>query len=119
MGLPMQFVLVVLGAPGGGGASASALRFARAALAAGHALRQVFFHGEGARAAAAVDAAGAPAECAGWRELAARGVPLLACQTALSRRGLVADPGAPVRPGSLGQLLAALPQDGRVITFAD
>jgi tRNA 2-thiouridine synthesizing protein D len=115
----MQFLLIVLGVPGSGAASASALRFARASVAAGHVVRQVFFHADGVHAAAPPEAiAGEPDLEAGWRELAAAGIPLLACTTAMTRRGVRAQPGAAVQPGSLGQLSAALEPGSRVITFA-
>ncbi len=116
----MQFLLIVLGAPGSGAASASALRFARACLAAGHGVRQVFFHADGVHAAAPPEAvAGEPDLDAGWRTLAAAGVPLLACSTAAARRGVVPLPAAAVQPGSLSQLAAALAPGSRVITFAN
>jgi tRNA 2-thiouridine synthesizing protein D len=116
----MQFLLIVLDAPGSGAASASALRFARAAMAAGHAVRQVFFHADGVHAAAPADAiAGEPDPESGWRALADAGVPLLACTTAMVRRGVSAHPHAAVQPGSLGQLSAALGPGSRVITFAN
>ncbi len=116
----MQFLLIVLGAPGGGAAGASALRFARAAIATGHAVRQVFFHADGVHAAAPPEAiAGEPDLEAGWRQLAAAGIPLLACTAAMARRGVVPQPSAVVRPGSLSQLSAALESADRVVTFAD
>ena len=114
----MRFALLVLDAPLAGPAGRSALAFARAARTAGHELAMAFFHGEGARAALApVDAAARLTENE-WLELAREGVPLLACTTALERRSLVAGSGA-VRPGTLGQLMDALDQVDRVVTFAD
>jgi tRNA 2-thiouridine synthesizing protein D len=116
----MQFLLIILDAPGSGAASASALRFARAAMAAGHVVRQVFFHADGAHAAAPPEIiAGEPDLEAGWRELAAAGIPLLACTTAMTRRGVDARPTAAVQPGSLAQLSAALEPGSRLITFAN
>jgi sulfur relay (sulfurtransferase) complex TusBCD TusD component (DsrE family) len=61
---------------------------------------------------------------AAWRELGARhGVPILACTTAAERRG-VEPAGADSRPGvarsgTLGQLMLALGDSDRVLTFAD
>jgi tRNA 2-thiouridine synthesizing protein D len=118
----MVFSILVTAPPRGGSGAASALRFARAALDAGHRLRQVFFHGDGVAALAAVDPpAGEPDLAADWARLAAEhGVPLLACETALARRGLdaVAVRG-PVRPGTLGQFMVALGESGRLVQFRD
>ena len=116
----MQFLLIVLGAPGSGAASASALRFAHAATAAGHVVRQVFFHADGVHAAAPPEAVAGETDLeAGWRELARTGIPLLACTTAMARRGVLPQSAAAVRPGSLGQLSAALEPGSRVITFVN
>lgn len=119
----MVFSLLILAPPAGGSAVAGALRFATAALDAGHQVRQVFFHGEGAAAVARADLpADEPDLDAAWALLARRGgFPLLACQTALARRGL--DVGglrpAAVRTGTLGQFMLAVGESDRVLTFAD
>lgn len=113
----MRFALLVTDGPLDGPAGRAALAFAREALGAGNTLEMAFFHGEGVRSAVpASDAAGRTTETE-WSELARAGVPLLACATALERRGLRAGPG-PVVAGTLGQLMAALDRIDRVVTFA-
>jgi tRNA 2-thiouridine synthesizing protein D len=118
----MVFSILVTAAPVGGSGAAAALRFAGAALAAGHQVRQVFFHGDGVGELAAHGLGGAAPDLdAGWAALAAtHGFPLLACETALARRGLdrLAATGA-VRPGTLGQFMVALADAGRVVQFRD
>ncbi|HET7845565.1 MAG TPA: DsrE family protein [Xanthomonadales bacterium] len=114
----MRFALLVLDGPLVGPACRSALAFAHALRSDGHVLEIAFFHGEGARAALApADAAERLTESE-WMALAGAGVPLLACATALERRGLRAGSRAVV-PGSLGQLMAALDRVDRVVTFAN
>ncbi len=118
----MVFSILVTASPRGGPGAAAALRFARAALASGHQVRQVFFHGDGAVAlVAAAPTAGEPDLAAGWAGLAAHhGFPLLACETALARRGLDGAPArGPVRPGTLGQFMVAVGESGRVMQFRD
>jgi tRNA 2-thiouridine synthesizing protein D len=119
----MVFSLLILAPPAGGSAVAGALRFAAAALDAGHQVRQVFFHGEGVGAVARADLpADEPDLDAAWARLAARGgFPLLACETALARRGLDAGSlrAGAVRAGTLGQFMLAMGESDRVLTFAD
>lgn len=118
----MVFSILVTAPPVGGSGAAAALRFARAALAAGHEVRQVFFHGDGVGAFAAHDTGGAGPDLGmAWAALAAdHRVPLLACETALARRGLDRLPAAgPVRAGTLGQFMVALDDAGRVVQFRD
>lgn len=118
----MVFSILVTAPPVGGSGAAAALRFAGAALAAGHRVRQVFFHGDGVGALAVHDVGGgAPDLGAAWAALAAtHGFPLLACETALARRGLdrLAAVG-PVKPGTLGQFMVALADADRVVQFRD
>jgi tRNA 2-thiouridine synthesizing protein D len=119
----MVISLLVLCSPASGQGASSALRFARAAVAAGHTLRQVFFHADGVMAVLAVEVpADEPDLGAGWAALAAaHGVPLLACETALARRGLdrpAVATGA-VKIGTLGQFMLAVVDSDRVLTFAD
>jgi tRNA 2-thiouridine synthesizing protein D len=112
----MRVALLVTDGPLDRPAGHSALAFARASLAGGDALEMVFFHGEGVRAALApADEAGRLTETE-WLALARDGVPLLACATALERRGLRAGSRA-VLPGTLGQLMAVLDRVDRVVTF--
>lgn len=118
----MVFSILVTAPAVGGCGAAAALRFARAALAAGHRIRQVFFHADGVTAVAAHDLpGGGPDLAGGWAALAAaHGFPLLACETALARRGLDRLPAAgPVRPGTLGQFMVALDDADRVLQFRD
>ena len=123
----MVYSLIVLNAPWQGQAAQSAYRFAQAVLAAGHELRQVFFYGDGALALRPGSvAADRPDLDRDWRELGSRhGVAILACTTAAERRGLASAaagegrrPGA-ARAGTLGQLMLALADSDRVLTFAD
>ena len=110
----MRFSLFIQDSPESGAAVASALGFATAALAGGHALRQVFFHGDGVRCARL----GAELDH-DLRALAAlarqHDVPMLACSTWLERLGIVA--GDAVRAGSLGQWCDALDEVDRVVSF--
>lgn len=119
----MVFSILVLSPPQGGSAAAAALRFARAALASGHAVRQVFFHAGGVAAAVRAELpAGEPDLDAAWATLAgAHGFPLLACETALARRGLdgARRPSAVVRAGTLGQFMLALGDCDRLLQFVD
>ena len=110
----MRFSLFIQDSPESGAAVASALGFATAALAGGHVLRQVFFHGDGVRCARG----GAEADH-DLRALVAlarqHDVPMLACATWLERLGVVA--GDAVRAGSLGQWCDALDEVDRVVRF--
>jgi tRNA 2-thiouridine synthesizing protein D len=117
----MVFSLIVLNAPWQGQAAQSAFRFAEAVLAAGHELRQVFFYGDGAQALAAGSrAADQPDLDRAWRELGERhGVAILACTTAAERRGVGLEGGGAAKAGTLGQLMLALSDSDRVLTFAD
>ena len=117
----MVFSLIVMNAPWQGQAAQTAYRFARAALAAGHELRQVFFYGDGAQAlVAGAKGADQPDLDRAWRELGeAHGVAILACITAAERRGVGAGSRGAANPGTLGQLMLALGESDRVLTFAD
>lgn len=110
----MRFSLFIQDSPETGAAVASALAFASAALAEGHVLRQIFFHGDGVRAARK----GAEAD-PGLRALISLArqheVPLLACSTWLERLGVEA--GDLIRAGSLGQWCDALDEIDRVVSF--
>jgi sulfur relay protein TusD/DsrE len=115
----VQFVLFIAADPATRAAAATALRFATAALAAGHGVRQVFFHGDGAHALAPPEPrAGEPDVVGDWRRLAAtHGFPLLACETAATRRGVIAN-GRGASAGTLGQLMMALgEEDTRLVEF--
>jgi tRNA 2-thiouridine synthesizing protein D len=110
----MRFVLFIQDSPESGAAVASALGFATAAVAAGHILRQVFFHGDGVRCARA--GADVDHDLRALLVLARQhDVPLLACSTWLERLGVIAQ--GSVRPGSLGQWCDALEDSDRVMSF--
>lgn len=119
----IRYSLLVMEGPTQGQAALSALRFAEAALARGHAIAQVFFYGEGT---AALLRGQVPADevdaVATFGELAERhGFPLRACSAAAERRGLdrlADDARSAVQPGTLGQLMVALDQTDRLVTFA-
>lgn len=123
----MVFTLLVFGSGAAGQGASTAFRFAGAAIAAGHHVRQVFFYGDGV---AAVRRAELPADEldleVGWRKLAAtHGFPLIACATAAIRRGLLANDeteavrNGVVHAGTLGQLMIALDDSERVLSFCD
>lgn len=110
----MRFSLFIQDSPESGAAVASALGFATAALAAGHGLRQMFFHGDGVRCARAE--ADQDHDLRALVALAREhGVPLLACSTWLERLGVVA--AGAVQAGSLGQWCDALDDSDRVLSF--
>ena len=115
----MRIDLLVQGAPQSTDAPASALRFARAALAAGHRIGRVFFYkdavGIGNRFAS--DESGVRGD---WLALATeRGFELAICIAAGARRGLVE--GESVQQGfaivGLGQLIEAMEEADRLVSF--
>lgn len=129
---PVRFALLIRGAPWTSDAPAAALRFARAALAAGHSVQCAFFHGDGAGIANRY--ATPPQDedniAAAWVEFAGRhGVPLTACVASAARRGIMAAGeaqrlelgGATLRDGfelgGLGQLIQAMEGADRTVTF--
>ena len=110
----MRFSLFIQDSPESGAALASALAFAIAAIDGGHAIRQVFFHGDGVRSAR--PGADVDHDLRALTALAARHeIPLLACSTWLERLGVVAS--GPIQPGSLGQWCEALDDVDRVVSF--
>lgn len=129
----MNFALAVHGAPYSSQASTTALRFARAAVAAGHAIPRVFFYHDGVHAASSltVPPQDEPSAQPGWVELAREhDIELAVCIAAALKRGLVNAeerdryelPGSNVHPAfaivGLGQLLDAIVTTDRFITFA-
>ena len=129
----MNFALAVHGPPYSSQASTTALRFARAALEAGHAIPRVFFYHDGVHAASsfAVPPQDEPSPLPGWAELAEEhGIELAVCIAASLKRGLVNDeeqhryelPGSNLHPAfvivGLGQLLEAIATADRYVTFA-
>ena len=93
----MIFGIAVHGAPYGSQASASALRFAEAAVAAGHSLHRVFFYHDGVNTANGlmVPPQDDPSPQQGWVNLAEyHGIELAVCIAAALKRGLVNEAGA-------------------------
>jgi len=110
----MRFSLFIQDSPDSGAAVASALAFAIAVIDAGHAIRQVFFHGDGVRCAR--PGADADHDLRALTALAARhDIPLLACSSWLEKLGIM--PTGPIRAGSLGQWCEALDDSERVVSF--
>jgi tRNA 2-thiouridine synthesizing protein D len=129
----VDFAIAVHGAPYSSQASASALRFTNAALAAGHRVYRVFFYHDGVHAAStlSVPPQDEPSPHAGWVELSEQhGVELAVCIAASLKRGIVnADErsrydlaAANLHPAftivGLGQLVDAIMSTDRLVTFA-
>lgn len=128
----LRFALLVQGPPYGSEASAQALLFARALLARGHRLSQVFFYQEGVYNAngyvcPASDEVDLVAQ---WRALAkAQGLQLDVCVAAAQRRGVLDDReaqdsgkhgynlSAPFVLSGLGQLADAALTADRLVQF--
>lgn len=128
----MLFSIVVHAAPVQNQGADTALRFARAVLAAGHGIYRVFFYRDGVHNGSALsslppDEANIPAQ---WQALAAEhGLDLVVCIAAAVRRGMLNAEEAQrydrsasnLAPGfelsGLGQLVDACLQSDRVITF--
>ena len=129
----MIFALAIHGAPFSSEAAASALRFAEAALAAGHTIPRVFFYHDGVHTASAlsVPPQDEASPVAGWTALAREhGVELLVCIAASLKRGLVSKEERarhelmgdnllpPFALVGLGQLIEAVMLSDRLVTFA-
>ncbi|MEQ8484065.1 MAG: sulfurtransferase complex subunit TusD [Pseudomonadales bacterium] len=129
----MRLALAVHGAPYASQSSASALRFARAAVAGGHEIPRVFFYHDGVQAASAIAVApqDEPSPLDGWVALAAEhDMELAVCIAASLKRGVVNEEeraryslsAANVHPSfavvGLGQLIDAVMQADRLVTFA-
>ena len=128
----MRIALLIQGAPQGSDAPAAALRFARAAHAAGHRIHRAFFHKDGVCIAHRFVSrpADEPDVAAQWLEFARdHGVELTVCVAAAARRGVVDAgeasraglEGATVREGfevaGLGQMVEAMAAADRTVTF--
>ncbi len=128
----MIYTLVVHAAPYQSAAAGTALRFARAALAAGHSIHRIFFYRDGVHNASALaapprDEQNIPAQ---WQQLAQEHhLDMVVCIAAAVRRGVL-DAGEAKRYekashnladgfelSGLGQLIEASLQSDRVITF--
>lgn len=129
----MDFGIAVHGAPYAAQASATALRFTHAALAAGHRVPRVFFYHDGVHSASAlaVPPQDEPSPRTGWSELAQdHGVELAVCIAAALKRGIINEeecqrygvPASSLHPDfvivGLGQLIEAIASSDRFVTFA-
>lgn len=129
----MNIAIAVHGAPYASQAATSALRFCRAALAAGHSVSRVFFYHDGVHTASAltVPPQDEPSPQPGWIELAdSDGIELAVCIAAALKRGVVnADEARRYELGAsnvhpafaivgLGQLIEAIGSSDRFVTFA-
>jgi len=128
----MNFALLILGPPYSTQASASALRFARAALANGHNIYRLFFYHDGVHNASALvtaaqDENSLPQQ---WHALIEQHqLDSVVCIAAATRRGVLSEQeakrhgktGSNLRDGhelsGLGQLVDASLNADRVITF--
>ena len=115
----MRIDLLVQGAPLATGAPERALKFAHAAVQAGHRIGRVFFYNDAVAVANrfASDESGIRAEFA---ELAGEAqFELAVCVTAAGRRGIVA--GETLADGfvivGLGQLIEAIEDSDRLLSF--
>ena len=115
----MRIDLLVQGAPLTTGAPERALKFARAAIAAGHRIRRIFFYNDAVDIANrfAADERRIRADLA---QLAIEGdFELAVCVTAAGRRGVVADDS--LAEGftivGLGQLVETIEESDRLVSF--
>ena len=126
----MQFSLLIQGAPAASDAPVAALKFAQAAVAAGHRIHRAFFHGEGA--SIANDRAAPPEDetdvAQAWVDFAQRhDISLVACVASAARRGVAmaspaSESGASTLRhgfdvGGLGQMIEAMNAADRTVTF--
>ncbi|MEQ8860140.1 MAG: sulfurtransferase complex subunit TusD [Pseudomonadales bacterium] len=129
----MNIAIAVHGAPYSSQAALSALRFCRAAVAAGHQVARVFFYHDGVHTASAISVPpqDEPSPLADWVELAdAAGIELAVCIAAALKRGIVNGDeqdrydltASNVHPAfaivGLGQLIEAIGSSDRFVTFA-
>ncbi len=128
----MQFCLLILGSPISTPAAKTALRFATAALDAGHGIYRVFFFDDGAQVGNSLVSPPQdeihPGEA--WRQLGeAHQLDMVVCVSSALKRGVLdageaeryEKPAANLLPGfeisGLGQLVDATLHADRVITF--
>jgi len=111
----MKFALLIRGP------SPTALAFARAALAEGHQIGQIFFHADGVHQAnrLAVAPPGEPNPPALWSDFAAEsGIELVLCSSAGMRRGVrEANLANGFRISGVGQWLEASLAADRIMVF--
>ncbi|WP_226661214.1 sulfurtransferase complex subunit TusD [Microbulbifer aggregans] len=128
----MKFTLVIYGAPHASEGAATALRFARALLEAGHTLYRVFFYADGIHNGSALAAPPQDEQdlLGQWQQLQqAHQLDLVVCIAAAQRRGLLSEseatrlekPAANLAEGfelaGLGQLAEATAASDRIVTF--
>ncbi len=126
-----QFVIFVNGPAYGSQHAYSALRFAEAALDAGHQVRQVFFYQDGVQNASRLlcPASDELNLAERWDKLHQRGVALVSCVSAGLRRGIidveaaedagldVANLSANMTLGGLGEYVTAAATADRTVQF--
>lgn len=129
----LKFVLVIYGDPQSSQSPYTALRFAQAALAAGHTLPLVFFYHNGGLCGlqTAIPPQDEPLILSQWQSLANDyGTELVVCVGSALRRGIAdaqeakrhdthANLHGAFRLGGLGELVSAGALSDRLITFAD
>ena len=110
----MRVSLLITCPPEDSDTSLAAQSFAGQALAAGDEVVRAFFHAEGVRQAVCPEGR----LQAGWADLAARGVDLVACSSAAKRRDIRDDASGPgFRLSGLGQLIEAALEADRFVQF--
>lgn len=129
----MKLAIAIHGAPYSSQAAATALRFARSALAAGHRIGRVFFYHDAVHGASSltVPPQDEPSPMPGWVELAqSHQIELAVCIAAALKRGVVdaneqhryelaaSNLAPPFNIVGLGQLIEAIGSSDRFVTFA-
>ena len=102
-------------------ASDSAWEFVRAALARGHEIVGVFFYSDGVyNVNRFMNPPGERVIGKRWSELGARGIPLVACVTDSTYRGITPELAVPnAKISGLGNLAEFIQQADRFVTFGD
>lgn len=115
----MKVLIIVNESPWGSTLSATALRMVRALLDGGAEVEAVFFRGDGvynALSGRACDA-GTPDLADTWAAMAdSRGIPMLLCSSAASRR-LDSAPGPGFREAGLSEVLERMAACDRVVSL--
>ncbi|MDX1754998.1 MAG: sulfurtransferase complex subunit TusD [Marinobacter sp.] len=128
----VNFTLVITGAPYTSQAPQTALHFARAAIAAGHAIDRVFLYGDGVQLAS--NLACVPSDEPNWHRswsefLTAANIPAVACIASALRRGVIneeeraryelgaANLASPFRLLGLGEWVDRVASTSKVIYF--
>ena len=120
----MTFTLLILTSPYTHQATYAAYRFAQAAVAVGHTVRQAFFYSDGAAAAGVSITSGDEIDVMKeWQRFAAQEkIELIICETAMNRRAVgrssVESDKNHLKLGSLSELLSASIASDRTLTFA-